>query len=408
MVKRTIYLDKLNKLRDTEEVKIITGVRRSGKTHLLKEFIKQLKSEGVCDKNIIYISFESNKYNHIKDNITLNEIVNEKASNVDGRLYLFFDEIQRVENWEESINGYRIDFNSDIYVTGSYGNLLTGINSTVLSGRYIRIRMYPFSYKELLDYYKYDKNILINPVEEMKIFNEFISYGGFPGLLHYEEHDEKMDYLMDIYDSIMLKDIIDLQKIGSISLFRRLMRFMVTNIGNIFSANSISKYLKSEETRTRTSSNTILDYLNYATTANLLYQVKREDIKGKKILKTLEKYYVVDQGFYYLFNDENKRDMGFLLENIVFLELMKRGYSITIGKIQNLEVDFICKRPGKTFYVQVSESINDPTTREREFKSFEKIKDYYPKYIVTTDQINYSHNGIIHMNILEFLRNDAL
>ncbi len=139
-----------------------------------------------------------------------------------------------------------------------------------------------------------------------------------------------------------------------------------------------------------------------------MYQVKREDIKGKKILKTLEKYYVVDQGFYYLFNDENKRDMGFLLENIVFLELMKRGYSITIGKIQNLEVDFICKRPGKTFYVQVSESINDPTTREREFKSFEKIKDYYPKYIVTTDQINYSHNGIIHMNILEFLRNDAL
>lgn len=139
-----------------------------------------------------------------------------------------------------------------------------------------------------------------------------------------------------------------------------------------------------------------------------MYQVKREDIKGKEILKTLEKYYVVDQGFYYLFNDENKRDMGFLLENIVFLELMKRGYSITIGKIQNLEVDFICKRPGKTFYVQVSESINDPTTREREFKSFEKIKDYYPKYIVTTDQINYSHNGIIHMNILEFLRNDAL
>lgn len=139
-----------------------------------------------------------------------------------------------------------------------------------------------------------------------------------------------------------------------------------------------------------------------------MYQVKREDIKGKEILKTLEKYYVVDQGFYYLFNDENKRDMGFLLENIVFLELMKRGYSITIGKIQNLEVDFICKRPGKTFYVQVSESINDPTTREREFKSFEKIKDYYPKYIVTTDQINYSHKGIIHMNILEFLRNDAL
>ncbi|RAP52423.1 MAG: hypothetical protein BZ133_01165 [Methanosphaera sp. SHI613] len=158
----------------------------------------------------------------------------------------------------------------------------------------------------------------------------------------------------------------------------------------------------------KTSPNTILDYISYASNAFLLYQVKREDLKGKTILKTLEKYYVVDQGFYYLFNDENKRDTGFLIENIVYLELIKRRYNITIGKINNLEVDFICKRPGKTFYVQVSESVNDPITRKREFTSLEKIKDNHPKYLITTDQINYSQNGIIHMNILEFLKKENL
>ena len=412
MVKRVKYLNKINKLRDTEEIKIITGVRRSGKTYLLKEYIKQLKNEGISDENIIYLSFESNRYNYIKDNITLNKLVNEKTENVTGKIYLFFDEIQKVHNWEESINGYRVDLNADIYVTGSYGQMLNGINSTDLSGRYVTMRVYPFSYNELLDYYRYDENLRIDSVTEMNIFNDFLSYGGFPGLLHYEEHYEKIDYLSDLYDSIMIKDIIDIENIGNVNLFRRLMEFMVSNIGNIFSANSISKYLKSENNSSKknkkASPNTILDYINYASNAFLLYRVKRENIKKKEILKTLEKYYVVDQGFYYLFNDENKRDTGFLMENIVYLELIKRGYNITIGKNNNLEVDFVCKKPGKTFYVQVSESIIDPITRKREFTSLEKIRDNYPKFVITADQLNYSQNGIIHMNIMEFLKNDDM
>lgn len=409
MVKRESYLKKIRKLKDTEEVKIITGVRRSGKTHFLKEFIKELKEEGISDNNIVYISFESNKYVHIKDNLTLNEVVNEKTKNIDGKAYLFFDEIQRVSNWEESINAYRVDLDADIYVTGSYGQILGGINSTLLSGRYIRMHIYPFSFKELLDYYKYDKCFEINSIDEIKIFNEFVNYGGFPGLLHYDDVDEKIDYLSDIYDSIMLKDIISIHNIGSVELFRRLMVFMIGNIGKIFSANSISNYLKSENKLKKSSPSTIMDYINYAVDAYLLYRVKREDLKGKEILKTLEKYYIVDQGFYYLFNDESERDYGYLLENIVYLELIKRRYEVTIGKIYNLEVDFVCKRPGKTFYVQVSESIKNPVTREREFKSFEKINDNYAKYIITTDNLmNYSHKGIIHLNILEFLKIDEL
>ena len=412
MVKRKYYLNKLKKLKDTEDVKIITGVRRSGKTHLLKEFIKELRKEGF-EKNIIYISFESNVYNHIKDNLTLNEIIYEKTKDLTGKIYLFFDEIQRVSNWEESINGYRVDLDCDIYITGSNGQMLNGINSTILSGRYVRIHMHPFSFRELLDYYRYDKNIKIGPTEELTILNEFLNYGGFPGMLQYDEPDEKIDYLSDVYASIVLKDILHIQKIGNVDLFRRLMEFMINNIGNKFSSNSISKYLKSQnknnkENNNIVSSNTIKDYTGYANDAYIIYRVKREDLKGKKILKTLEKYYVVDQGFYYLFNDETKRNMGFLIENIVYLELLKRNYNITIGKLYNLEVDFVCKRPGKTFYVQVSESINDPKTREREFKSLEKIKDNYVKYVITTDQINYSSNGIIHLNILDFLKKEEL
>lgn len=409
MVKRKQYLNKLKRVKDTEEIKIITGVRRSGKTHLLKEYIKELKQEKIPENNIIYISLESNKYNQIYDNQTLNNIIYEKTKNLTGKIYLFIDEIQRINNWEESINGFRVDFDADIYITGSNKQILNGINSTVLSGRYLRIHMYPFSYNELVDYYKYDKNVEIDYAEEIKIFNEYLNYGGFPGLLHYTEHDEKIDYLSDIYSSIVLKDITNIQKIGNNDLFRRLMEFMINNIGNIFSANSISKYLKSENANTKKetiSANTIKDYVNYALDAYLFYQVKREDLKGKKILQTLKKYYLVDQGFYYWYNDETKRNMGFLLENIVYLELLKRKYNITLGKIYDLEVDFVCKRPGKTFYIQVSESINDPVTRKREFKSLEKIKDNYSKYVITTDQINYSYEGIIHMNIIDFLKKE--
>lgn len=406
MVKRKLYLNKIYKLMDKEEVKIITGVRRSGKTYLLKQVIEELKEKGIPDENIIYISFESSKYRKIKNDEELDEIVFNLTKNIKGKIYLFFDEIQRVKNWEESINSYRIDLDSDIYVTGSYSNLLNGINRTLLSGRYIRIHIYPFSYKELLEYYREEKGSLLTYNEELNIFNNYLSFGGFPGLLKYDDNDEKLDYLSDIYDSIMLKDILDIEKIGTTELFERLMEFMVSNIGQLFSATSISKYLKSEKRSISTS--TVLNYIKYATNALLLYQTKREDLVGKKILNVSEKYYVVDPGFYYLFNDVSKRNLGSLLENIIYLEFKRRNYDVTIGKIYDLEVDFICKKPGKKMFVQVSNSILDEKTMEREFKSLRKIKESYPKYILTMDTVDLSRDGIIHMNIMEFLKDGEI
>ena len=294
-----------------------------------------------------------------------------------------------------------MDLDADIYVTGSYGQMLNGINSTVLSGRYIRVKIYPFSFKEVLNYHE-AKGYEIDSNTETVLFNEYLSYGGLPGHFKYENESEKLDYLSDVYDSIMLKDIFDIEKVSSTSTYRTLMEFMIDNIGHEFSVNSITKFLKSEKSSSK--HDTIKDYLMYATNAYLLYKVKRKDIKGKEILKTLEKYYIIDPGFYYLFKDETKRDLGQLLENIVYLELLRRGYKICIGKINNLEVDFICEKPGETLYIQVSNSILDDTTREREYKSLAKIKDNYPKYILTMDSINLSRNGIIHKNIIDFLK----
>lgn len=405
MVKRLKYMNKLYKLRNTDDVKIITGVRRSGKTHLIKTFMEELINEGIPQENIIYISLETGKYRKIKNDDELDSVVYDFSENKKGKLYMFFDEIHKVSNWEEAINSYRVDFDCDIYVTGSYARLLGGINRTVLSGRYVTVRIYPFSYNEYLDYYQ-EKGLCVDESSELKLFNEYLIYGGLPGHLKYDGSDEKEDYLLDVYNSIMLNDIFDLEKITSTDLYRRLVEYIISNIGNLFSINSIKKYLKSDGRNSHP--DTIMNYLLYASNAYLLYRVKRENIKKKEILKTLEKYYVVDVGFYNILVVDEDKDRGFLLENIVFLELLRRGYSMTIGNIDQNEVDFVCKRNGKKLYIQVSESILDEVTREREFNSLELIQDNYPKYILTMDDYDYSRNGIIHMNILDFLKDDDI
>jgi len=405
MVKRLKYMNKLYKFMNTDDVKIITGVRRSGKTHLIKTFMEELINDGIPQENIIYISLETGKYRKIKNDDELDSVVYDFFENKKGKLYMFFDEIHKVSNWEEAINSYRVDFDCDIYVTGSYARLLGGINRTVLSGRYVTVRIHPFSYNEYLDYYQ-EKGLCVDESSELKLFNEYLIYGGLPGHLKYDGGDEKEDYLWDVYNSIMLNDIFDLEKITSTDLYRRLVEYVISNIGNLFSINSIKKYLKSDGRNSHP--DTIMNYLLYASNAYLLYRVKRENIKKKEILKTLEKYYVVDVGFYNILVVDEDKDRGFLLENIVFLELLRRGYSMTIGNIDQNEVDFVCKRSGKKVYIQVSESILDEVTREREFNSLELIKDNYPKYILTMDDYDYSRNGIIHMNILDFLKDDDI
>ncbi len=397
MIKRSFYLDKMAKLMDTEDIKVITGVRRCGKTVLLKQIIDELKNSGIASENIIYINFESSKYKNIKNDADLDEFVFSKTKNLNGKVYLLFDEIQKVKNWEVSLNSYRVDLDCDIYITGSNSQLLSGELATLISGRYISINMLPFSFKELIQYY----NEINVDIDDNQLFEHYLSYGGFPGVLNYE-NEEKEKYLHDLYSTIVLNDILRKNKIKDIDLLERLMEFMISNIGQIFSANSISKYIKNE--RRKTSPHTIINYMDYARNAFIFYQIKREDIKQKRKLLIADKYYLVDPGFYFIFNNSTQRNWGQLLENIVFLELIRQGYSITIGKIQDLEVDFVCKKANQIKYIQVSQSILDENTRQREFKSLEKIPDSYPKYVITMDSFDFSANGIIHLNIIDFLK----
>lgn len=399
MIKRKFYLEKIVKLIDTEDIKVITGVRRCGKTVLLKQIIDELENRGIASENIIYMSFESSKYKNIRNDNDLDEFIFSKTNNLNGKIYLLFDEIQKVKNWEVSLNSYRVDLECDIYITGSNSQLLSGELATLISGRYISINMLPFSFKELIQYY----DEMHENIDEIKLFEQYLSYGGFPGLLNYE-NEEKEKYLYDLYSTIVLNDILYKNKVKDLDLLERLMEFMISNIGQLFSVNSISKYIKNENRKT--TPHTIINYMDYARNAFIFYQIKRENIKQKRKLLISDKYYLVDSGFYFIFNGSTQRNWGQLLENIVFLELIRQGYSITIGKIQDLEVDFVCRKANQIKYIQVSQSILDENTRKREFKSLEKISDSYPKYVISMDSFDFSANGIIHLNIIDFLKSE--
>lgn len=399
MIKRKFYLEKIVKLIDTEDIKVITGVRRCGKTVLLKQIIDELENRGIASENIIYMSFESSKYKNIRNDNDLDEFIFSKTNKLNGKIYLLFDEIQKVKNWEVSLNSYRVDLECDIYITGSNSQLLSGELATLISGRYISINMLPFSFKELIQYY----DEMHENIDEIKLFEQYLSYGGFPGLLNYE-NEEKEKYLYDLYSTIVLNDILYKNKVKDLDLLERLMEFMISNIGQLFSANSISKYIKNENRKT--TPHTIINYMGYARNAFIFYQIKRENIKQKRKLLISDKYYLVDSGFYFIFNGSTQRNWGQLLENIVFLELIRQGYSITIGKIQDLEVDFVCRKANQIKYIQVSQSILDENTRKREFKSLEKISDSYPKYVISMDSFDFSANGIIHLNIIDFLKSE--
>lgn len=399
MIKRKFYLEKIVKLIDTEDIKVITGVRRCGKTVLLKQIIDELENRGIASENIIYMSFESSKYKNIRNDDDLDEFIFSKTNNLNGKIYLLFDEIQKVKNWEVSLNSYRVDLECDIYITGSNSQLLSGELATLISGRYISINMLPFSFKELIQYH----DEMHENIDEIKLFEQYLSYGGFPGLLNYE-NEEKEKYLYDLYSTIVLNNILYKNKVKDLDLLERLMEFMISNIGQLFSANSISKYIKNENRKT--TPHTIINYMDYARNAFIFYQIKRENIKQKRKLLISDKYYLVDSGFYFIFNGSTQRNWGQLLENIVFLELIRQGYSITIGKIQDLEVDFVCRKANQIKYIQVSQSILDENTRKREFKSLEKISDSYPKYVISMDSFDFSANGIIHLNIIDFLKSE--
>lgn len=397
MIKRDLYIDKIKPFINKEMVKVITGIRRSGKSVLLKSIIKELKSMGINHENIIFINFESGDYQDITSNTQLNQLIKKLSSNKKGKLYLFFDEIQVVDKWEKSIAGFLVDYDADIYITGSNAKLLSGELATYLSGRYVQIKVYPFNFKEVLKLNKeyYDET------DEKKIFNEYIQLGGMPPIFNLIDKNKKV-FLEDIYTSIVYKDIIQRRSIRNIELLDRLIRFIMDNIGQTFSANSISKYFKNEKRNVKTE--TIYNYLSYLEDAFFLNKVRREDLVGKKILKTDEKFFLTDHGFRELSGGNNIKDIGQVLENIVYMEMLSRGYQVFVGKVNNYEVDFVCKKFKEQIYIQVSLTLFDKNTQEREFRPLLEIKDNYPKYVISMDELDFSQDGIIHKNIIDFLK----
>jgi hypothetical protein len=399
MVKRDLYLNKISSLIDKDIIKVIVGVRRCGKSYMFNLIIDELIKRGISRDNILLINFESAKYRNVSNPRELDLLVSELTKDMDGKIYMFFDEIQNVDEWEKSINSYRIDYDCDIYLTGSNSKLLSGELATHLAGRYMEIKMYPFSFREFLDYKR------SSPSKEL--FNEYLVYGGFPFLLSLDNETDKTEYLNDIFNSIFLKDIIGRYNIRDASLLSRIVDFILDNTGKIVSAKSISDYLRKKE-KIKVSPKTIYNYLDYLSSACLICKVQREDLEGKKILSINEKYYCVDQGFNQVRIGRNQLNNGRIMENMVYFELLRRGYDVTIGIVGDYEIDFVCKKMGEKIYVQVTRELSNEDTIEREFRPLLLVRDNYPKYVISTDDFDMSHDGIKHKNIINFLLDDEI
>ncbi|MEE1117214.1 ATP-binding protein [Methanosphaera sp.] len=405
MIKRTKYIQDLHELKDTDFVKVFVGMRRTGKTYLMLSFIDEFKKMGVPEENIIYISLESPKYYDIINYKQLDEIIYSKTKDLSDKIYILIDEIQQVDSWEKSINGYRVSLNCDIYITGSNSKLLSTELSTFLAGRYIQIPVYPFSFKEILKFYE-EKGIENNYENENHFFKQYMKYGGMPGLLDLDSSDKKEKALKDIYNSIIVDDILSRHNINKLDLFKRFLRFMINSTGQTFSKKSVINYLKNEHYKI--DYETLNNYTEYIQESLFVTRIRREDLIGKKELKTEDKYYLMDHGFHQALIDDNNKWIPRILETIVFNELLRRGYNIKIGKVGKKEVDFVCRKANKKLYVQVCYLLASDETIEREFSPLLKIKDNYEKYVLSMDEFDFSMDGIKHMNIIKFLKSDSI
>lgn len=400
MIIREKYLKRMIDAKDTEFIKVITGVRRSGKSTLLLMFKDYLINEGIKEKNIIHINFESAMYDDIKNYKDLYKYVKEKINNE--KIYLLLDEVQNVDSWEKAINSFKVDFNIDIYITGSNAYLLSSELSTLLSGRYIEIKMYPLSFKEFLTFNNYDNNNLDDK------FNEYLKYGGLPAITLIKDNDELvLSYLNDIYNTIVKKDIIDRNNIKDTALLENIIKYLVNNIGSPISSSKISDYLNSNKIVEKSNHQTIDNYLNMLEKSFIMYKADRTDIKSKSLLKTLGKYYISDIGIRNIISGFRNIDENNLLKNVVYLELLRRGYRVNIGKSNDYEVDFVAENPNNIKYYQVTQSLTSEDVKTREIRSLESINDNYEKIILTMDKtINNDFNGIKVLNIIDWLLED--
>lgn len=400
MLKRDEYIKQIVPFIDKDVIKVLTGIRRSGKSVMLKLLMEELKNRGINENQFIYINFENLKYRNLKNYERLYDFILNKVDDKYKSYYIFLDEIQEVEEWEKCVNSLRVDedFNFDIYITGSNAKLLSGELSTYLAGRYIEFVVYPFSFKEFFEIMK-EKN---KEIDLKKAFQDYVKFGGMPFLHNLDYNFEaSMQYLQDLYASIILKDITQRNNIRDTDLLERIINYVIMNIGNTFSATSISKFFKSENRKVAIE--TILNYIKACEEAFLIYRVARNDLLGKKILNVNEKYYIADHGIREAIMENNQKNINQVLENIVYFEMLRRGYNVKIGKVDNLEVDFVCKKNDETIYIQVSYLLVSEDTKEREFSVLENIKDNYPKYVLSMDEFDMSRNGIKHINLIEFL-----
>lgn len=404
LINRPEYLNQLIQNKDVNLIKIVTGIRRCGKSSLLDLFHKYLSDSGVADENIIHMNLESLKYRDLSDYLSFYDHVSERIPEK-GKTYLIFDELQVIEHWEKAIESFRLDFDVDIYITGSNAYLLSTEFSTLLSGRYVEIRVLPLSFKEFLTFYEFGPAVT---AEEK--FQRYLQFGGMPILREYQSNESGIDQALEgIYSTVVIRDILQRNKHADQGILQKIMLFLCSNIGSITSPNSIGNVLSNEGELQRgkgknIAGKTVEKYISMLRNAFIFFSVGRYDVKGKQLLKTLGKNYVIDMGFRNMLLGYRDADRGHIIENIVFLELIRRGYRVYIGKVGETEVDFVAEKPNDKLYIQVTESMQAPETRERELRPLQMINDNYEKIILSMDRsyIN-SYDGIKSLYLIDWL-----
>ena len=428
--KRELYLQQLKAFQDTEMIKVITGIRRCGKSSLMKLMADELRRSGKADKQIIEINFESMRFSEM----TVKEFYDYIADRIvpEKRMYFFFDEVQRIVGWENAVNSFRVDFDCDIYITGSNAHLLSSELSTYLAGRYVEIKVLPLSFREFLDFHGYRveeyqslagktkrriKDASGEIFDPKELYEAYAKFGGMPMLADVGLEQDKVTAALDgVYSAVVVRDILEREKrkgqrtITDSLLLRKLMMFLADNIGSTVSATSIGNTLVSEglledgKRKAKPATHTIQAYIEALRESFIFYEIKRFDIKGREYLKTLGKYYIVDIGLRNYLLGYRDGDTGHILENIIYFELLRRGYDVAIGKIDSKEVDFIATKTDEKKYIQVTESMAAPETRERELAPLEKIADNYEKIVIAMDPgLIQDQAGIKIMSAIDFL-----
>lgn len=398
MIKREMYMSRIRPFIGSELIKVMTGIRRCGKSVMLELIKQELVESGVSPSQFISINFEDMNYFHLQTAKALHDEITRRAAEIGGKVYLFFDEIQEVKDWEKCVNSFRVALDCDIYITGSNARLLSGELATYLGGRYVEFVIYPFSFAEFMELYR----PVVSDESVQKVFQKYLLFGGMPYLANLGYADEpSRQYLHDLFNSVQLKDIVKKNKIRDVDLLERIIAYVMANVGTTFSATSLAKFLRNEQ-RT-VAPETILNYIKYCCDAYLFYRVKREDLQGKQILASNEKYYIADHGIREAVFGGNAKDINLILENVVYLEMLRRGYKVTVGRNGDKEIDFVCNKRGEKLYVQVSYLLAAEETIAREFGAYDNIRDNFPKYVVSLDEFDMSRNGIKHRNIRDFL-----